>query len=460
MPQETTSVRAVAGLMLKNNVLKNFSAIPLANMQYVKALCLQSINDREFLVRGAVGIVITTILSLNGIEKWPEALARLMELLDSNDANALDGAFSTLKKICEDSAAELDDQPADRLPLNYMIPKLISFFGHHNPKVRTAALFCVNKFILLRSNALMVNIDAFTQGLFARASDESPEVRQQVCQALVMMLEVRPDTLLPHLPNLVDYMLHSSQDANEDVALEACEFWLAFAEQEEIRYWLQPYIPRIIPVLLKCMVYSETELTTLGADEDDSNVQDNEADIMPRHHKAKTSGMHAHIEKTQESAKSAGNATDDEDEADDDDDDDEFDDLAADWSLRKCSAAALDIFAGFYEKDVLDVLLPLLQTELANENWLHRECAILALGAVAEGCLTGIEPHLPNLVPYLLRVLGDPKPLVRSITCWTLGRYATWCISRMRTRTSILFRSWRGLVFRLKPKRGNDITYV
>jgi len=51
----------------------------------------------------------------------------------------------------------------------------------------------------------------------------------------------------------------------------------------------------------------------------------------------------------------------------------------------------------------------------------------LALGAMAEGCIEHIEPHLPTLIPFLVNTLNDPKPLVRSITCWTLGRYASWC---------------------------------
>lgn len=40
-----------------------------------------------------------------------------------------------------------------------------------------------------------------------------------------------------------------------------------------------------------------------------------------------------------------------------------------------------------------------------------------------------MEPHLATLIPLLLSCLKDRKALVRSITCWTLGRYASWIIS-------------------------------
>lgn len=46
-------------------------------------------------------------------------------------------------------------------------------------------------------------------------------------------------------------------------------------------------------------------------------------------------------------------------------------------------------------------LLLFLQTKLATTDdsaWKEREAAVLALGAVAEGCITGLYPHLPEVI--------------------------------------------------------------
>ena len=43
----------------------------------------------------------------------------------------------------------------------------------------------------------------FLQNLFALATDEEPEVRKNVCRALVMLLEVRMDRLLPHMHSII-----------------------------------------------------------------------------------------------------------------------------------------------------------------------------------------------------------------------------------------------------------------
>lgn len=52
------------------------------------------------------------------------------------------------------------------------------------------------------------------------------------------------------------------------------------------------------------------------------------------------------------------------------------------------------------------------------------------MGAVAEGCINGMTPHLPELIPYLINALQDNKALVRSITCWTLSRYCHFVVQQ------------------------------
>ena len=46
------------------------------------------------------------------------------------------------------------------------------------------------------------------------------------------------------------------------------------------------------------------------------------------------------------------------------------------------------------------------------------------------GCMQGMVPYLPELIPHLIQCLSDKKALVRSIACWTLSRYAHWVVSQ------------------------------
>ncbi len=50
--------------------------------------------------------------------------------------------------------------------------------------------------------------------------------------------------------------------------------------------------------------------------------------------------------------------------------------------------------------------------------------------SLSPGCMQGMIPYLPELIPHLVQCLSDKKALVRSITCWTLSRYAHWVVSQ------------------------------
>ncbi|KAG0304471.1 hypothetical protein BGZ98_005487 [Dissophora globulifera] len=427
MPQELPTTRAIAGLLLKTNIQYHASDIREDVLNYVKALALRHVGDPDPDVRNTLGTVITTILSRTSIMSWPEVLPHLMSLLDSQDPNVVEGAFKALVKICEDSSDELDMEINGERPLNFMIPKIITYFQSPVVAIRVCALTCINQFITRKSQSFMVNIDAFVEGLGRLSNDTHPDVRKHVCQAMVMLLEVRPDKLIPQINSVVEYMLYSTKDDDESVALEACEFWLAFAEQDALQEHLRPHLDRVIPVLLQGMVYSELDIMSLDVDDEDATVPDRAEDMKPRFHHAKThtTGNAAAATGDAAGADVDSNADEDEDEDEDDEDDD---DIYMEWNLRKCSASALDVLSAVYGNSMLDILLPLLQRELFHAEWKHRECGILALGAVAEGCMSGIEPHLPTLIPYLITTLNDAKSLVRAITCWTLGRYARWCV--------------------------------
>ena len=58
-------------------------------------------------------------------------------------------------------------------------------------------------------------------------------------------------------------MLVRTQDPDERVALEASEFWLTLAEQTICKDVLGPHLPRLAPILVKGMRYSEIDVIIL-----------------------------------------------------------------------------------------------------------------------------------------------------------------------------------------------------
>lgn len=405
--------RSLAGLLLKNNIRAKWNKYPPDVKFFVRTTCLKSIGDAEPLIRATVGIIVTTIVMEENMCDWPDLLETLATVLMQPDELMQEGALGALQKVFEDSA--------DRYECEFLrpiMPKLLIFYEHHAAKMRALAMNCVNCILMVNNDPIDFAIDQFLTQLFARHNDNDEEVQKQLCRSLTLLLDTHMDKMMPHLPNVIEYIIKKTQDQNESIALEACEFWLSIAENNEIcRSMVLPHLDKLIPVLLGSMRYSETD-PALKANDEDSNVPDREEDIKPRFHKSRQHGLGSLVE------------------SDDEDDDDDDDDGGGDWNIRRCSAASLDVLASIFGKDLLDKLFPLLKDTLMNENWLVKESGILALGAIAEGCMEGVVPHLGELIPFMLAMMFDKKPLVRSITCWTLSRYSSHIVSDENFRQS------------------------
>jgi len=151
-------------------------------------------------------------------------------------------SINALEKICEDNTRQLNEDA--NKPLFYMIPKIIKLFESPSAKVRRDAIKCINHFITTNSEALNANINNYVQGLYQRTSDTDPEVRKYLCQSLVNILDVYPSQLIPEIENVVNFMLYCTNDEDESVALEACEFWLVFAEKYELSQYVEPFLPK------------------------------------------------------------------------------------------------------------------------------------------------------------------------------------------------------------------------
>lgn len=438
-PQDWHAVRSAAALMVKNNVKNGYKQIPETSVRLIKLAVPLGIQDSNSQIRNLAGNIATEMILRGGLYSWPELLEELLRLLTNQGGQvsneAQEGAMNAMVKICEDNFKLLEKEHQGQRPLNVLLPKFIEATKSPLPKVRTGALTAINVFTPRKSQAMLNVIDDLLQHLFYLSEDTSTEVRRQVCRAFVRLVETRPDKLLPHIGGLVDYIIAQQKSDDEVLACEAAEFWLAVGEHDNLWKALSPFVSKIIPVLLECMVYSAEDIALLGGASDDDDEEDREQDIKPQFAKKNLQRGAAATGEGAEGNQNANgfeklNSMDEgleEGEIDEDDEDDDGDENPDEkWTLRKCSAAALDVFATDFGGPVFTSILPYLQINLKGSDWPQKEASVLALGAVAEGCMDVVVPHLPELVPYLITLLDDPEPVVRTITCWTLGRYSSW----------------------------------
>ncbi|XP_043712474.1 transportin-1-like [Telopea speciosissima] len=187
---KSVEVRQAAGLLLKNNLRTAFKSMAPAHQQYIKSELLPCLGAADRHIRSTVGTVISVVVQQGRVFGWPELLQALVQCLDSNDLNHMEGAMDALSKICEDIPQELDsDVPglAER-PINVFLPRLFQFFQSPHASLRKLSLGSINQFIMLMPTGLLQSMDQYVQGLFALAHDPSAEVRKLVSSSLVVSL--------------------------------------------------------------------------------------------------------------------------------------------------------------------------------------------------------------------------------------------------------------------------------
>jgi len=434
-------LRKSAGLVLKNNINLQFQTMTPDVQHYIKTGLLSVLSSPQPDIRRTVANNINTIAvgsrknPGSGLLSWPELISILAQGIQSSDQNLVDGCFEVLELLCDDLHEVLDRDVISPRPTNTLVPVLTTLLSSSsNTSTQAHCLSCLGHFLLTMPGILQANMESYLHSIFKLATSSDERVRKHVCRAFVTLVEMRGDSLLfqsGSIQHVVEYMIVATSDTDEDVSLEACEFWTAICRRQEQEIGatvelLQPYLARVVPLLLAKMIYSEEELSFVNAsNEDDSSVADNDDDIRPFTHKARggTGGFDG----------TGGDDGNDDGSGADDDDEGGGDEEEADpagWNIRKCAASGMDNLAMVFGESIWPYLQPHLERNFNSANWLDREASVLALGAVADGCLEGLKPHLAQLLQYLCLLLKDPQPLIRSISCWTLSRFSAWLVEQ------------------------------
>ncbi|XP_017247330.2 transportin-1 [Daucus carota subsp. sativus] len=218
----SVEVRQAAGLLLKNNLKNAYTAMPLENQEFIKSELLPCLGARDRQIRSTTGTIISVLIQLGGAASWPELLNTLVNCLDSNDLNLMEGAMDDLSKICEDIPQVMDSETPglSERPINIFLPRLFQLFQFPHALLRKLSVASNNQYIMLIPSVLYIFMDKFLQVLFILANDPNVEVRILVCAAFVQLIEVCPAFLEPHLRNVIEYMLQVNNDLDDAVSLE------------------------------------------------------------------------------------------------------------------------------------------------------------------------------------------------------------------------------------------------
>jgi hypothetical protein len=417
----TSEVRQRAGLLLKTSIGRG---IGIEQADAIRDFAIKAIADSEPVIRRAASSILTTLVTQFPSLPCSSTLHTLLKLILEGPPESADGAFDAVFKISEDiieiwrqmtigDSTDESQEGSKTMVNDYMVfsdAQLVPMtlrLSDARKKAKLLNLFATN-FLFFPNIPLSKYLFPYFETLGTLAATERDgQTVSEVSKGLVYIARHHPDLYDNSLPVVIDFMLRASKNPEYNVRLDALQFWPVVTLNGDWLPALQPKLPDLLPVLLENMIYSQEDY--LAMDEavlvdDNAAIPDRPEEMAPRFHRQSDGG----------------------EELEDDEDDRENSTWGTDWTVRKAAASSLDHIATAFRDSILPVLLPLIETCLRSTNWEIQESSLLALGAIGHGCMQGLGPHLPSILQLLVSISNSTKPLLRSISCWTISRFASW----------------------------------
>nr|CCC50854.1 conserved hypothetical protein [Trypanosoma vivax Y486] len=413
--------RQLVGFVLKNN-LGHPACVQNTALQ--QSVMNHAVADPDRRIRA----VACTIISCAVREaQWPvEVVVKLLtEVLVARkeDLCAVHGAMRALSQIVDDCVQLLDARQLTGVVVEAVLPFVhsSSLPGKEGQEVQLGALDALAVMLELPGvdfesfsyKGLRPYIPAVIEGCFANLQNP---VSSQLCarcvKCLVLSLgfhDLVSDDLFHQMSRLMTAAMTSGDGPDEELRIEAVEFWRGSLCFPRFAALVEPMIDGIIPILVRSMVYSDMEIGMLQANADDWNVPDKIEDIKPRHYQARVNAAGA-----------------------DDDDDDGDEEEVVEWNLRRVSALTLDSIAEYFGERIIPTVLNCIEGMMQpGKPWKELEAAILALGAIMDGCFSFMTPYLDGVSARLLQLLNDQSAhfLVWSISLWTMTQIGQYVVS-------------------------------
>ena len=409
----TIELRLLSAMIIKNYICKRLIKYPIEAQSLIKQGILLTLNDYDTNIQNTAATLVGSLVKYLPIELWIDILPYLFNNMQYDTTNAnttttsnhiILGSLKAIKILCEDSTDIICTINNGEI-FKTLITLLLSLLSHNNThiSIKLNTLYSIN-FILailptidntdltnLNLNSQlsipetshyttdnMINISILFYTLLAQylqlishlATDTNIDIRCAVCKSVLLLTTTygETDTYTTLFPSICIFMLHSVNDNNENVAMEACEFWSMCIEEERFQTVIIEYILQLIPILIIRLRLSEAQLLQERADAEAEATGEKRLQFKPIHHR--TSSSNGGHNSDQNDDNGGGHNYDQELE------------LSSQWTIRKECALLLDCISINYKPNIiLSVALPVIESQLkcSDDVW-AREAAMLALG--------------------------------------------------------------------------------
>ena len=318
---------------------------------------------------------------------------QLQEELESEEPSTLVEAFAAMSVSDKGKTAEAMDRNA----MEKLMPLCVGKLKHDDIAVRAGACQVVADQLRAQNVHMTPYLVAIAKCL---GSSENVDLSQgkenkrshaifhkNACDIITEMQYSKPELLMPSFRPLGQYLVSCTSHRNRSISTAACNYWARLLVPPVASQLIEAWLPavlnklgKLVPSFLKCMLYTEDHLRYLEKDHRDDDREAEEENLNKL---------------------------------------EEF------TNQRNFAALGFENICRIFQNEVIIIFKPLVPKWLNSDDWLQVEAMLLAIGAFTKAVGTPREMSdiYRDLIPHMLEQYSHPKPLVRSITCFTMQQF-------------------------------------
>lgn len=401
-------IRNAAGLAIKNSLSARESArqdsysarwrdnLDDGTKNSVKEGALRALASNERQARQVAGQVIAAIAVIelpNG--QWNDLIPNLLQGVNQQENTGLrQASLQAIGYVCEGTRPDVLQHQS-----NEILTAVVQGARKEEPStdVQLAALHALqNSLEFIRQNFEREGERNYIMQVVCESTQASnSDVQVAGFECLVKTMQLYYDKMRFYMEKaLFGLTVNGMKSENEDVALQAVEFWSTVCEEE-------------IELQLEAADYGE-DLDGEAAGEGAPRQSHNFArvalpEILP---------VILQLLTRQEE-----DATEDE------------------WNVSMSAGTCLSLLAQTVGDGIVVPIIPFVEANIRNEDWHFREAAVMAFGSILDGpepkLLTPLVTQaLPTLIEMMMK---DPQLHVKDTTAWTLGRISDVLIETVKS---------------------------
>lgn len=379
--------RRLAGLILKNSLdakeetakqqrAQQWITLDANTKNQIKMRILQTLGDATQDARHTAAQVLAKIAIIElPRNQWADLIELLLKNMLIQDNNLKQSTLETLGYICEEI-----DPDAIKDKSNQILTAVVQGMRkeEQNNEVRLAGTTALlNALEFVRANFEKEMERNYIMQIVCEATQASDiRIRIAAYECLVKIASLYYNKLASWMQNVFNITLEAIRKEDEQVALQAIEFWSTICDVE-------------IDILMEAEECAQLKIQPERACL--NFIKGAMKFLVP----VLTDALTRQEEDQEEDA----------------------------WNVSTAAGTCLALIANTVLDDVVPHVMPFVRDHINNTNWRFREAAVLAFGSILEGPTGYIITELVNqAIPILLVHMKDQVMLVKDTTAWTLGR--------------------------------------